>query len=134
MPAPSIPPDVAKVFAAFPDAERAGLLRLRGLIFDVARDLPQIGRVAEVLRWGQPSYLTPDRKAASTVRLGVPKSGGFALFVQCQSRIIPSFRTLHEGDFAFEGNRAVLFSSEDDIKPALLAGLVRHALTYHLRG
>lgn len=134
MPTPPMTPAVAQAFAAVPEPARAGVLRLRGLIFDVAADLPQIGRVEEALRWGQPSYLTPDRKAASPLRLGVPKTGGFALFAHCQSQVIPAFRALHEADFAFEGNRAVLFSNEDDIKPVLLAGLIRHALTYHLRG
>ncbi len=126
--------DVETTFMAFPDPARTGLLQLRHLIFDVAADLPQIGRLEECLKWGQPSYLTPEKKSATTLRLGLAKSGDFAVFAHCQSQVIPAFRALHEGDFRFDGNRAVLFASENEIRPELLSGLIRHALTYHLKG
>lgn len=65
-----------------PDARR-GLLALRALIFKTAARLPEVGPIEEALRWGQPAYLTPLTKSGSTLRLGVPKAGGFALFAHC---------------------------------------------------
>ena len=124
-------PGVAAAFGRFPAPARAGLLELRGLIFDVARATPEAGPISEALRWGQPAYLTEETGAGSTLRLGVPKAGGFALFAHCQTDIIARFRDQFEDEFAYEGNRAVLFQSREAIKPVLIAGLIKHALTYH---
>ncbi|MFV2053898.1 DUF1801 domain-containing protein [Aliiroseovarius sp. YM-037] len=126
-------PAIATTFARAPEPARAGMLALRGLILNVAADLPEAGRVEETLRWGQPSYITPDTKAGSTIRLGLPKAGGFALYVHCQTTLLSDFRALFGDDFRYEGNRAVLFDTPDDIKPDLLSHLIRNALTYHLK-
>ncbi len=126
-------PQVQAAFAAAPPGARDGMLALRGLIFDQARDLPQVGRVEEALRWGQPSYLTPDTKSGSTIRLGARKEGGFALYVHCQTTLIADFRDMAGDAFRYQGKRAVLFDTTDDIQPALLSALIRKALTYHLR-
>jgi len=124
---------VAAVFDAFPPGLQPGLRALRALILSVAADTPEVGRVTEELRWGQPAYLTPETGSGSTLRLGVPKSGGFALFVHCQSSLMEEFCALAGPDWPVEGKRAILF---DD--PALLADpalrlLIRRALTYHTK-
>lgn len=124
---------VAAAFAAFPEAERDGLLVLRDLIFDTAATLPEVGRIEETLKWGQPAYLTPETGSGTTLRLGVPKTGGFALFVHCQTTVIPEFRTLFGEDFAYDGNRAVIFETVQDLRPDALRPLIASALTYHAR-
>jgi len=126
-------PAVAAAFDAFPGSAREGLLCLRDLIFEEAWNLPQIGRVEETLKWGQPAYLTPDVRAASTLRLGVPKAGGFALFAHCQTTIISSFAANFSGLDRIDGNRAILFDDPSQIAPARHGILIRHALTYHLQ-
>lgn len=124
---------VAQVFAAFPTDARDGLLRLRRLIFETAAETPGVGRIEETLKWGQPAYLTPETKSGSSLRLGIPKSGGFAIYVHCQTSIISEFRGLFPEDFTYEGNRAVHFQRAEDIRPAQLGLLIARALTYHLR-
>ncbi len=124
-------PKVAAAFDAFPDPERAGLLALRDLILRTAGDTPRAGRLQETLKWGQPSYLTETR-AGSTIRLGMPKAGGYALFVHCQTSLIGDFRALFPDDFRYDGNRAVCFSAETPPDPDKLRLLIRNALTYHL--
>ncbi|MBL4766810.1 MAG: DUF1801 domain-containing protein [Rhodobacteraceae bacterium] len=122
--------------AAFdvPDKQaRKGLLTLRELVFNVANDLPQIGEITEALRWGQPSYLTLQTKSGSTLRLGIPKSGGFALFVHCQTSLISDFHAAFPNDKNVEGKRAVLFKEAADIDPNKVKWLIRRALTYHLK-
>ena len=111
--------EVAAAFAALPLEARENLLQLRALIFEVADDLPAIGRIEEALRWGQPAYLTPDAKAGSTIWLGVPKSGAFALFVHCQTRLI--------------GDYITMFPGRDRIDPLRHRWLIRRALTCHLK-
>jgi hypothetical protein len=118
---------VAAAFAAIPSEPREGLLRLRELIFDVAGDLPNEPQVEETLKWGQPAYLTPK---GSTIRLGIPKSGGFALFVHCQSRLIPDYEMAFPKADRIEGTRAVLFKDADQIDEGRHGWLIARALTY----
>lgn len=125
---------VAAAFAEFPEPVRPGLLALRGLIFRVAQDLPEVGRLEETLKWGQPAYLTPETRTGTTLRLGVPKAGGFAIYAHCQTTVIADFRALFPEDFTYEGNRAVLFRESGEVKEAPLRLLIRAALTYHAKG
>lgn len=106
------------------------MLALRDLIFSVAKETTGAMPVTETLRWGQPAYLAPKGTA---LRLGAPKDGVFALFVHCQSKVIPDFREMVGDKFKFEGNRAVLFNNISEIKPELLSLMIRIALTYHVR-
>ena len=126
-------PNVERVFDTFPNGSRQGLLQLRDLIFDVAAQTPGLGRLHETLKWGQPAYLTPKTKAGSTIRLGVPKNGGFAAHVHCRTSIVSDFQKLFADDFAFEGNRAIHFKPSDDLPVEKLELFIRSALTYHRR-
>ncbi|KQI71867.1 hypothetical protein AN191_10465 [Loktanella sp. 5RATIMAR09] len=123
---------VARVFAAFPAAERDMALSLRDLIFEVAEATPEVGALEETLKWGQPSYLTPDTKSGSTLRVGLAKGGGVAVFAHCGTDIISTYAATFGALDRIEGNRAVVFRCADDIAPARLRFLVHHGLTYHL--
>jgi len=123
---------VAAAFDAVAPEARAGLLTLRGLILETGDDLPQIGRLEEALRWGQPAYLTPDTKSGTTIRLGVPKKANFALFVHCQTRLIGDYTTMFPNQDRIDGTRAILFDNLSQIDPTRHGWLIRRALTYHL--
>lgn len=125
-------PAVAAAFDAFEPDVRSGLLMLRQMILEEAAALPEIGRLQETLKWGQPAYLTPETKSGSTIRLGVPKQGGYALYAHCQTTILSDFEALFGEDFSFEGNRAVTFRAGETPDIDRLRLLVRGALTYHL--
>lgn len=131
---PKMDPAVEQAFAEMPEAARAGLLAVRALIFEAA-SAADVGRLQETLKWGQPSYLTPETKSGSTIRLGVPKSAdhAFALFVHCQTDLIEQFETNYPGEFDFEGTRAVLFSADKPIPADALKHCIGLALTYHKR-
>lgn len=128
-------PNVEQAFETLPDTARDGLLALRSLIFEAAADNETVGRVEETLRWGQPSYLTPETKSGSTIRLGVPKSPehDYALFVHCQTDLTAQFETNYPGEFDFEGTRALLFRADKPIQADALRHCIGLALTYHLR-
>lgn len=127
-------PDVEATFASFPAPARRGLMTLRRLIFETAKEIPQVGRLEETLKWGQPAYLTPETGSGSTIRLGLPKQGGFALYTHCRTTLVPDFRSLFPDDFTYEGNRAVLFQDGEAPDRDKLRLLIRSALTYHLKG
>lgn len=126
-------PNVEAAFASFPRPVRDSLLALRRLIFETAEATPEVGALQETLKWGQPAYLTPETKSGSTIRLGLPKDGGFALYANCQTTIISDFRSIFPDDFVYEANRAVRFRDGDFPQPDKLAFLIRSALTYHVR-
>ncbi|MCF6273876.1 MAG: DUF1801 domain-containing protein [Rhodobacteraceae bacterium] len=117
--------NVAKAFSKYPDGAREGLLTLRGRIFAVAKTEGIV--LEEALRRGQPAYLAPK---GSTIRLGVPKTGGFALYTHCQTALMSDFKVLCPG-LCYEGNRAVRFSTHES-PPEAIDLLIRAALTYHM--
>lgn len=130
LPRPS--PAVAAAFRAFPPPVRATVMALRGQVFAVAAERPEVGPLLETLKWGQPAYLTPETKAGSTVRLGMAKDGRAAVFVHCQTTILSEFRAVFGDTFAYDGNRALLVEPEADLPEAPVRGLIARALTYHL--
>lgn len=115
----------AYIEAADKDA-RAGLMALRALILDVAAEAGI--EVSEALRWGQPAFLAPK---GSSLRIGLPKAGGFALYVHCQTGLIDRFNAGPGRGFRTEGTRAVLFDTVDELDRGALAPLILWALTYH---
>ena len=126
-------PNVEQVFATIPESERGGLLILRQLIFDVAAHTEGVGEIQETLKWGQPAYLTPQTKSGSTIRLGISKQGGFAIYTHCQTTIMSEFQNIFPTEFEYEGNRAIHFQSAQNLPLDSLKLLISRALTYHLR-
>ena len=126
---------LAAVFAEFPDSVRPLLLDMRRLIFEVAAKTAGVGPITEALRWGQPSYLTPDTGSGSPIRLGILNGheASAVLFVHCQSGLADTFRTLYGATLRIYGKRALIF----DVKARLPEPELRHciglALTHHLR-
>lgn len=126
-------PNVEHAFSGFPEEARNGLMQLRELIFEVAAQTEGVGKIQEALKWGQPAYLTPETKSGSTIRLGLPKQGGLAIYTHCQTTILSDFQTIFPDGFVYEGNRAIHFKIGAELPLDRLALLVKRALTYHLK-
>ena len=106
---PPMADNVAQAFNAIPDAARACLLPLRAMIFETAAENAAIGELSETLKWGQPSYLTEQTKAGSTLRLGTHgESGEPAIFVICTTDLIDRFKTHYPDEWTYQGNRVLL--------------------------
>lgn len=125
------PPAVAARFAAYPPAVRTRLEDLRKLVLEVAAATPGVGRIEETLKWGQPSYLTPETGSGTTVRIDAYPGGGTAIFVNCQTDLIETYKS-HYPSLGYEGVRAIVLPDGP-----LPADALRHciglALTYHAR-
>lgn len=124
-------PGVAAAFAAIPEPARTTMTDLRTVIFDIAADLP-IDGLNESLKWGQPSFLGKRPNSGTPIRLGLTKSGDLAILAHCQSTVISDFRALAPQGLRFDGNRALLLRPDQRPEPAILAPLIRAALTYRL--
>ena len=126
---------VAQVFKAYPPNMRPKLLALRELIFKTAAATPAVGELEETLKWGEPAYLTSRSKSGSTIRIDWKKAspGEYAMYFNCQTTLVETFRSLFPGEFEFQGNRAIVFNESQSVPMDALAFCVGAALTYHLK-
>lgn len=124
---------VARTFAGYPPDLRRRLLVLRGLILDVAAAMPGVGEIEETLKWGEPAYLTSASKSGSTIRLGPVKSNPsqYALYFNCKTTLVDTFRSLFPVELRCEGNRAIVLELADAVPRDALAFCIQAALTYH---
>ena len=114
---PGVAPEVAAVVESYPAAMRPTFGALRQLIFETAAATEGVGPLTETLKWAEPAYLTQASKSGSTIRLAWKPSAPdcLGLYFNCRTTLIDSFRTLFSDSFSFEGNRAIVFSQDDDI-------------------
>ncbi len=127
-------PEVFAVFQDYPHEIKTKLLFLRKLIFEVAEKTKTVGELEETLKWGQPSYLTSQTKSGTTIRIDKVKSGkyDYAMYFNCQTTLVDTFREMFRDEFEYEGNRALLFKTKDKISTEKLKLCISMALTYHL--
>ena len=123
-------PDVARTYQSYPEDVRRRLMFLRQLIIDVASETPGIGALEETLKWGEPSYLV---NGGSTVRIGWKKikPSHYAMYFNCNTKLVDTFRELYSESFKFDGNRAIVFNQEDEVPSQALRHCVALSLQYH---
>ena len=73
-------------------------------------------------------------KCGSTIRIDAKKThpSKYAMYFNCQTDLIPTFRTLFPTEFTFEGQRAIVFDVAKPFPKDALAFCITAALTYHL--
>ena len=125
-------PEVAKVFNMYPKHMRQKLMHLRQLVLDTASETEGITTLEETLKWGEPSYVT---KGGSTIRLGWKESkpDQYALYFNCNTRLVDTFKERYGNDFKFEGNRAIVFNESDVLPIDEVKHCILLSLTYHNR-
>lgn len=123
--------EVAKKFDSYPEHIKNRLRFLRRLILHTASETNGVAEVTETLKWGEPSYVT---KTGSTIRIGWKKSSPeqYAMYFHCRTRLVDTFKALYKGQFVFDGNRAIVFTEDEEIPVNELKQCVSLALTYHL--
>ncbi len=131
---PFADPAVKAHFDAYPPGVRKKMLALRELIFDTAARADGVGELTEALKWGEPAYLTDRSRSGSTVRIDWKRKAPeqYAVYFNCQTRLVDEFRTLFPNDFSFEGNRALVFALDQDLPQDSLALCIEASLRYHL--
>ncbi len=124
---------VAETFAGYPPAIRRRLMALRELIFKTAASTQGVGKLEETLKWGEPAYVTAASRSGSTIRIGWKKSqpSRYAVYFNCQTSLVETFRTHFPEEFRFEGNRAIVFGETDAVPLDALGLCIAAALTYH---
>jgi hypothetical protein len=127
--------EVAAAFDAFPRPVRSQLLNVRRLIFETADAHAEVGPLTETLRWGEPAYLTQATGSGSTIRLGLSRSPQerCAVYFNCRTTLVETFRAHFPDAFVFQGNRAILLDAHRRFPAAPLAICLAMALSYHRR-
>ncbi len=123
-------PKVNEIFANYPDKVRDKMLFLRALVIKTAEETEGIDELEETLKWGEPSFLT---KNGSTLRMDWKEKSPnqYAMFFQCTSRLVKTFRMVFGQTFQYEGNRAIVFQLNQDIPVPELKKCIAATLTYH---
>ncbi|PCJ92811.1 MAG: hypothetical protein COA50_14850 [Flavobacteriaceae bacterium] len=123
-------PNVEKVYNNYPDSVRNKMVVLRNLIIETAGEIEEITSLEETLKWGEPSYLT---KIGSTIRMDWKEKtpNQYAMFFQCTSRLVETFRFMFGNTLHFDGKRAIIFQLEDTLPTEELKYCIKAALTYH---
>ncbi|PRX54923.1 DUF1801 domain-containing protein [Flagellimonas meridianipacifica] len=121
---------VQAVFDNYPETVCDKMDNLRRLIIETANETEEVSMLEETLKWGEPSYLT---KTGSTIRIDwKPKSPDqYAMYFQCTSRLVPTFKIVFKNVFRFEGKRAIIFPMKDELPIEELKSCIKTALTYH---
>ncbi|HEX9449216.1 MAG TPA: hypothetical protein VF920_14605 [Dongiaceae bacterium] len=91
-------------------------------------------RSRKTLKWGEPAYLTRSR-SGSTIRLGWKRRepSPYALYVNCQTNLVETFRQMFPQGLTFESNRAIVFDAANALPLDQVAICIALALTYHQR-
>jgi len=123
-------PDVEKVFEQYPHDIRPKVEFLRELIIETAKETEGIDELTETLKWGEPSYLT---KHGSTIRINWKRKAPtqYAMYFQCTSRLVPTFSLVFNEVFRFEGKRAIVFNTDQELPIQELKLCIKAALRYH---
>lgn len=123
-------PKVAEIFANYPDFVRDKMWFLRELVIETAKETDGIDKLEETLKWGEPSYVT---KTGSTLRMGWKEKtpNQYAIYFQCTSRLVNTFRMVFDQKFQYEENRAIVFQLDQEIPVNELKECIKVSLIYH---
>lgn len=123
-------PEVEHVFSRYPASVRGKLENLRRIVLEAAEAADMVTAVEETLKWGEPSFVT---KIGSTIRIDWKEKmpDQYAMYFQCTSKLVPTFRMAYNNLFEYEGSRALIFPMDESLPESELKSCITAALTYH---
>jgi hypothetical protein len=121
-------------FEAYPEHVRPKMDRLRELIYEVAEQTEGVGEIEETLKWSEPAYLTKRPKSGTTVRIDWKEKSPeqIGMYVNCNTSLVETYRTMFGGELQFEGDRAILLPVDTALPEKELRICIQMALRYHL--
>lgn len=123
-------PKVNEVFANYPDKVRDKMQFLKELVIETAEETEGVDEMEITLKWGEPSFVT---KNGSTLRMDWKEKtpDQYAMYFQCTSRLVNTFRLVFDRKFQYEGNRAIIFQLNQKIPVQELKECIKVSLAYH---
>ncbi|UII20291.1 DUF1801 domain-containing protein [Fulvivirga ligni] len=114
----------------YPSQVKERMLFLRNLVIDTARKMDDVAALEITLKWGEPSFIT---KNGSTLRMDWKQKtpDQYAMYFQCTSRLVNTFRSVFGDLLKYEGNRAVVFDLNQELPVEELKECIKASLRYH---
>ncbi|MCF6338409.1 MAG: DUF1801 domain-containing protein [Gammaproteobacteria bacterium] len=126
--------EVENTFNTYSEAVKNKLLFFREMIFQIADESDDIGKIKETLKWENPSYLTYSPRSGTTIRLfGVREDNDkCAVSVHCQTSLVSEFKEIYP-ELEYDGNRSLIVNINHELPLAKIRHFIYSALTYHYR-
>lgn len=115
---------------SYPENIQEKMQNLRKLVHESAEELDSKFTLNESLKWNEPSYISKD---GSTLRMDwkTKNPNQYAMYFQCSTRLVETFRIVYKNIFKFEGNRAILFDLDEKILESELNDCIKATVNYH---
>jgi len=122
--------EFAEKMNSYPENIQEKMQNLRKLVHESAEELDSKFTLNESLKWNEPSYTSKD---GSTLRMDwkTKNPNQYAMYFQCSTRLVETFRIVYKNIFKFEGNRAILFDLDEKILESELNDCIKATLNYH---
>ena len=123
-------PEFEAAFKVYPQLPKKRLLYLRELIIQTAQEIQGVVKLDLNLKWSEPAFRS---NIGSTLRIDWKSKNPeqYALYFQCSSRLIETFRLLYEPKLRFEGNRAIILNLDQETPIHELKECFKACLRYH---
>lgn len=123
-------PEFEAAFKVYPQLPKKRLLYLRELIIQTAQETQGVVKLDLNLKWSEPAFRS---NIGSTLRIDWKSKNPeqYALYFQCSSRLIETFRLVYEPKLRFEGNRAIILNLDQEIPIYELKECIKACLRYH---
>ncbi|NQZ24122.1 MAG: DUF1801 domain-containing protein [Colwellia sp.] len=120
--------NVKQKFDKYPEHIHLLLSNVRELILSVAEQ-DGILDITESLKWGEPSYSS---KRGSTIRFDwkAKRPDQYCLYFNCKTSLIETFKEVYGDTFNYEGNRAIIFKTQQKLPFKELAHCISMSLRY----
>lgn len=106
------------------------LYAIRELVIESAEEIEEIDQLEETLKWGELSFIS---KIGSTIRMDWKEKtpNQYAIYFQCTSRLVDTFRLVFDDKLQFEGKRAIIFNLNQEVPKEIVKQCIKAALCYH---
>jgi hypothetical protein len=122
-------PKIDEIFSRYPEEVKGKLQFLRSLVIQTAKNTEEIDYLQETLKWGEPSFVT---NIGSTLRMDwkAKSPNQVAMYFQCTSRLVSTFKIVFGDTFQYDGSRALIFPLKKEIPVEPLEECIRASLRY----
>jgi len=116
--------------SSYPNAVRDKMHYLRKLVLEAAEEIPELEKLEETLKWGEPSFLA---KGGSTLRMDWKEKtpDQYQMYFKCTSRLVETFKVVYGDFFEYEKSRAIIFQLDQKVPKKELKQCIKATLRYH---
>lgn len=121
--------NVELVTAQYPDHIQSRFDEFKSMVHSVAEGIDDIKWIEESIKWNEPTFKS---NIGSPFRFGWSSkaSDQFGLYFICTTTLVETYKKLYPDFFNFDGNRGLIFQSNDPFPKEPLLHCIELALRY----